>query len=64
MAQNPLLETKNPKNIRTKTKTKRPAVCCECGRVWGKDINGKRKILLTCPECETKKKIFSKLRIL
>jgi hypothetical protein len=45
-------------------KNKRPAVCSECGRVWEKNRNGKSEILITCPECEIKKKILSKLRIL
>jgi len=64
MSHNPPPETKPVKTKRKKTKTKRPVVCCDCGRVWEKDRNGKRDILITCPECQIKKKIFSKLRIL
>jgi hypothetical protein len=64
MAQNPPPETKPVKTKRKKTKTKRPVVCRDCGRVWEKDRNGRSEILITCPECEIKKKIFSKLRIL
>jgi rubrerythrin len=64
MAQNPPSETKTAKTKRKKPSNKRPVVCRECGRVWEKDENGKREILTTCPECQVKKKIFSKIRIL
>jgi predicted nucleic acid-binding Zn-ribbon protein len=57
MAQNPPSETKPAKN-------KRPVVCRECGRVWEKDGNGKSEILTTCPECEIKRKLFAKIKIL
>lgn len=64
MTKKRLPETKTGKNKRKKTRTKRSVVCPECGRVWEKERDGKKEILVTCPECEIKKKIFSKLRIL
>jgi len=64
MAQKSPPETKPQKTKRKMSKTKRPVVCRECGRIWEKDRNGKSEILITCPECQIKKKIFSKLRIL
>jgi hypothetical protein len=64
MAQNPPYETNTAKTKRKKPSSKRPVVCRECGRVWKKDRNGKHEILTTCPECETKRKLFSRIKIL
>jgi rubrerythrin len=64
MKQPPPPETKTAKIKRKKSTIKRPVVCRDCGRIWEKDRNGKSELLTTCPECQIKKKIFSKLRIL
>jgi rubrerythrin len=64
MPQNPPYETKTAKTKRKMPSNKRPVVCRKCGRVWEKDRNGKSEILTTCPECEIKRKIFSKIKIL
>jgi len=44
-------------------KSVKTTVCPECGRVWKRDIDGKRGILGICPECEIKKRIFSRVKI-
>jgi hypothetical protein len=45
------------------SKTKKPAVCSVCGRLWAHEINGNESIFRVCPECKIKRRIFSKIRI-
>jgi hypothetical protein len=41
----------------------KPGVCQECGRVWKRTDDQDSSILGTCPECNIKKRLFSRLKL-